>query len=118
MEREQKVNYTYEFHARAQDPTTSHQAAATIDHFGLKPVEKVLLAILEDYICNDDDLYARFEEIAKLGGVPLYTPQAIRTMRCQMWRNNLVHVAGVGKNSRGRNARLWTACKCGQGQHD
>jgi hypothetical protein len=112
------MNYTYEFHARASDPTTSHQAAASIDHFNLKPVEQVILNILSTEICTDETLYEKYRAYVHMGAVKSYTPQGIRTVRVQMWRNNLIHVSGIGKNSAGRNARLWTACKCGQGQHD
>jgi hypothetical protein len=112
------MNYTFEFHARASDPKTSHQAAASIDHFGLKPVEQTLIRILSNEICTDETLYEKYMDYVDMGLCKLYTPQAIRTIRVQMWRKNLLHVTGVGKNKAGRNARLWTACKCENGNHD
>jgi hypothetical protein len=101
------------FHARTNDPFTSHVAAASIDTSNLKPTEQHIIAILRRQPgLNDDQIYERYLDLVALGMARMYTPQALRTIRVAMWRDDFIHVAGVAVNSRGSKARIWKVCDC------
>jgi len=103
------------FHARATDPVTSHLAAASVDLTNLKPAEQTLIGIIKRYPnLNDDQIYERYLDLVALGMAKLYTPQAIRTIRVNLWRDDFIHVAGVAVNSRGSKARIWKVCDCAE----
>jgi hypothetical protein len=103
------------FHARATDPVTSHLAAASVDLTNLKPAEQTLIGIIKRHPnLNDDQIYERYLDLVALGMAKLYTPQAIRTIRVNLWRDDFIHVAGVAVNSRGSKARIWKVCDCAE----
>lgn len=96
------------FHARATDPNTSHQAAASINYFSLKPAQRAIITIIKNNpAIGDDRIYELYLNQVQFGLMPMYTPQAIRTMRVNLWRDGFIQVSGLGKNRFGRNIRLW-----------
>lgn len=103
------------FHARNNDPVTSHIAAASIDLTNLKPTEQTIIEIIKTHPnLNDDQIYECYLDLVSLGLAKLYTPQAIRTIRVNLWREDFIHVSGIGVNSRGSKARTWKACDCAE----
>ena len=98
------------FYARTTDPETSHLAAATLNHFNMKPAEKIIYNLLEGRNLTDEQLVDEYQDTASLLFPKLQrSPQAIRTLRVKMYRDGLLRVAGVGTSRAGHKARLWTA---------
>ena len=98
------------FYARTSDPDTSHLAAATLNHFNMKPAEKIIYNLLEGRNLTDEQLVDEYQETASLLFPKLQrSPQAIRTLRVKMYRDGLLKVAGMGKSRAGNPARIWTA---------
>lgn len=98
------------FFARNSDPETSHLAAATLNHFNMKPAEQLIYKLLNGQKLTDEELVEQYQETASLLDPKLQrSPQAIRTLRVKMYRDGLVRVVGVGKSRAGHPARIWTA---------
>ena len=103
------------FHARTTDPITSHIAAASIDTSNLNAVEQRLIEIIRRYpLLNDDQIYEHYLDLVSIGLAKMLTPQAIRTIRVNLHRDDFIHVAGVAVNSRGSKARVWKVCDCAE----
>ena len=96
------------FHARNTDPNTSHLAAASLNHIGMKPAEILILNILTDAVMTDEVLVEKFQEQAPYYGLQR-SGSSIRTLRVKMYRDDLIQCVGLGKSSSGNPARLWTA---------
>ena len=94
-------------HARAQDPSTSHQAAATIDGARLRPTAKAILEILKLEPMTDEELNAMYSMWMQIDLAPKSSPQNVRTVRKHLHDQGLVYVVGLHKTASGRNARLW-----------
>lgn len=98
------------FFARTQDPETSHLAALNLNHFDMKPCEKLIYQILDGRAMTDEQLVDEYHQTASVVNPKLFrSPQAIRTMRVKMYRDGLLRVTGVGVTRSGNKARLWTA---------
>jgi hypothetical protein len=97
------------FFARTSDPNTSHQAAANLNHFNMKPAEQLIYQLLKGRNLTDEELIAEYQETATLTNPKLQrSPSAIRTLRVKMYRDGLLRVVGVGKSSSGNAMRIWT----------
>lgn len=98
------------FFARTTDPETSHLAAANLNHFDMKPVEKILWRILKEGPFTDEDLYGHYIDYIKVYDAKLYrSPSAIRTIRNKMHKDDLIYCTGIGQSNAGNPSRLWKA---------
>ena len=98
------------FYARNSDPETSHLAAANLNHFDMKPVEKILYKILKHGPMTDEELYGHYMDYIKVYDARLKrSPSAIRTIRNRMHKDDLIYCTGIGKSNAGNPSRLWKA---------
>lgn len=98
------------FYARTSDPDTSHLAAATLNHFNMKPCEQLIYKLLNGRNLTDEQLVEEYQDTAGIVDRKLQrSPSAIRTLRVKMYRDGLLRVAGIGTTRSGNKARLWTA---------
>jgi hypothetical protein len=89
-------------HARTLDPSTSHQAAATVSN--LTEVKKAILDFLQTAMC-DEDLVRHIDFVF---GAKFATPQSIRSRRAELVRDGFVEDSG-GRTTlaSGRKAIMW-----------
>jgi hypothetical protein len=98
------------FQARTTDPETSHIAAANLNHFDMKPVERILFNILKHGPMTDEELYGHYMDYIKVYDARLKrSPSAIRTLRHKMHKDDLIYCTGIGKSNAGNPSRLWKA---------
>jgi hypothetical protein len=91
-------------HARTNDPTTSHQAAASVDEKTLTRIENhVYLIFKTGKHLTDEDLVKIYTYTGHPG-----TPQAVRTARNELSRQDKLKIVGIAKTKTGRNARVWS----------
>lgn len=93
-------------HARHTDPTTSHQAAASITQEHLTATKKVILAILLEPH-TDQHLTEMFQVAARLELAPNASESSIRTRRNELYKQGLIEPVGYAKTNSNRNAILW-----------
>lgn len=88
--------------ARTLDPSTSHQAAASVSN--LTEVKKAILDFLQTAM-TDEQLVRHIHFIF---GPKFATPQSIRSRRAELVRDGFVEDSG-GREvmSSGRNAIMW-----------
>jgi len=96
--------------ARRSDPDTSHAAADSISFEHLEASEQEVLAILRDAEgpLIDQVIAKRNATRAwQLTGVPLWTPERMRTARDQLTKKGAVVHDGFGRTEKGRKAKAW-----------
>lgn len=96
--------------ARRSDPSTSHQAAASVGP--LRDNQRAVLSVLQHFgPLTDEKLVTNYEATAKPhGSLPAQSPSGIRTRRRELVDRKLV--ADTSKKERmttGRMAILWAA---------
>ena len=94
-------------HARALDPIESHLAAASIDGARTTPTREAILNLLALTPMTDEELCQASRNMAYIGGAPHSSDSNIRTTRCHLHRDGLVHIVGVTKSASGRQTRIW-----------
>jgi hypothetical protein len=98
-------------HARADDPSTSHEAARNIA--GL-PSELAVLTALADGEATDEQINQRIQNGRLLAGWPNWSPGRLRDARLCLQRRGLVKqvtdAAGrpkLGRTMRSGKTRIW-----------
>lgn len=92
-------------HARTSDPTTSHEAAASVGN--ITDTQNHILLILTIPM-TDDELIDAFDAMAGSNGWRLASPSGIRSRRAELVALGLVKDTGDRKKSwSGRNAIVW-----------
>jgi hypothetical protein len=93
--------------ARATDPTTSHEAAASVKN--LSRTQSGILGILRQP-CTDELLIARYQNMVRL--MPELFPRAsdsgIRSRRAELFKLGLVEPVGYSKTKSNRKTIIWS----------
>mgnify|MGYP000364252033 CR=1 FL=1 len=93
--------------ARATDPATSHQAAASVQN--VTATQSAVLRLLT-WPLTDEELVDQYYNLASVGGAPNASPSGIRSRRAELVARGLVQDSGERtKLSSGRQAIRWTA---------
>lgn len=94
--------------ARAGDPDTSAQAAATVGD--LRPRQRAVYDLLAKAgPMADDRLVLRYAALQGRGQVPPQTPSSIRTRRSELHDAGWVRCVGKGRNAAGNPVKVWAA---------
>ena len=94
-------------HARTTDPIESHLAAASISGARRTPTRDAILSLLDLSPMTDEELCQAYRNMAYIGAAPHSSDSNIRTTRCNLHRDGLLHVVGVTKSASGRQTRIW-----------
>ena len=94
-------------YARHTDPTTSHQAAASVAD-DLTKVKKTIIALLQAP-ATDEQLLTMYNVIADHKLAPKQSPSGIRTRRNELYRAGLLEAVGYGKTTSNRTSIVWKA---------
>jgi len=93
--------------ARATDPTTSHEAAASVKN--LSRTQSGILGILKTPM-TDEQLIVRYQRMCL--SLPELFPRAsdsgIRSRRAELFKLGLIEPIGYGKSNSGRKAIIWS----------
>ncbi len=89
-------------HARRSDPTTSHDAARSVD---VKRGQALVLEMVRQYGPCTDDYLCTSASMQRL----TISPSGVRTRRKELADKGLVVAVGTGKTASGRAARIWAA---------
>jgi len=95
-------------HARTTDPTTSHEAAASVKH--LSRTQSGILGILRSPM-TDEQLVAWYQMMAKKEPslFPMASESGIRSRRAELVKLGLVCPVGYAKTKSNRNTIKWSA---------
>jgi hypothetical protein len=99
-------------HARATDPHTSHEAAASVAGERLRASQQAVLVELSrrPHGLTDVELVELYALAAEIGRVPRQSPSGIRSRRHELVEAGLVVDTGVRiKLDSGRRAIVWAA---------
>lgn len=93
--------------AKIGDPTTSHNAAGTVD--GVTDAQARVVVLLARYgAATDEDLADRYQRMIRLLGWPLISPSGLRTRRAELVERGDVIASDVeGRTASGRSATIW-----------
>ena len=92
-------------HARTLDPSTSHQAAASVGN--LTDTKRAILILLQTAM-TDNEMIQRYQANAHAGFVPMASESGIRSRRAELVADGFVEDSGAReKLPSGRNAILW-----------
>lgn len=96
--------------ARAADPETSHEAAASIAADTLRDSQSAVLRVLVTYgPLDDEELVGRYCSWLLSIKLPRQSDSGIRTRRKELERLGLVVAVGKKKTVSGRSAIVWGA---------
>lgn len=95
-------------HTRTLDPSTSHQAAASVRNVG--KTQQVILKLLTEYALADQDLIQFYNNRARTDvNVPRASESGIRSRRAELVELGLVKDTGRRqKLDSGRSAIIWS----------
>lgn len=91
-------------HARATDPATSHEAAASISRAHVTAAQDAILISLRMRGPMTDE--AIYEVVSKLIQI---SPSGCRTRRAELVDAGKVIATGFGETARGRKCQIWSA---------
>jgi hypothetical protein len=95
-------------HARKTDPTTSHEAAASVGN--ITKTQEAILKILEVVPSYDLMLVHHYNKQVLLGNVPMASESGIRSRRAELVERGLVQDSGERvRLASGRHAIVWKA---------
>lgn len=102
--------------ARATDPDTSHEAAATITPVTLRASQDAVLYVLREYgpMC-DTDLIARYRQYADIEALPKQSDSGIRTRRKELVTLGRVVLHGETTLESGNRSKTWRALRADGG---
>jgi hypothetical protein len=95
-------------HARRTDPSTSHQAAASVNHKLRESHQHVLLVMRDHGDMTDEELVEFYGYAVNRGVVPSQSQSGIRTRRREL--TDMGRVMDTGRKRKlksGRNAIVW-----------
>lgn len=95
-------------HARHTDPTTSHQAAASVNLNTMTATKKMIYAILQEPF-TDEQVLELYENAVRLELAPRQSLSGLRTRRNELYREGLIEAVGFGKTISNRRAIIWQA---------
>lgn len=91
--------------ARTEDPSTSHQAAASVSN--LTETKRAILILLQTAM-TDNELVARYQANALAGFVPMASESGIRSRRAELVADGYVEDSnGRATLPSGRKAIMW-----------
>ncbi len=94
--------------ARNTDPTTSHEAAKTVNENNR--VYEVIKALL--HVAQTDEQLSESYALAVLyANAPKQSPSGLRTRRNELFRAGKVEPIGYGKSNSNRRAIIWQTVK-------
>lgn len=98
--------------ARISDPTTSHEAAASVDN--ISATQAAILKLLGGFPMTDEELVWHYDQQIRMGAdardFPRASASGIRSRRAELVRLGFVKDTGhKTKISSGRNAIIWRA---------
>jgi hypothetical protein len=93
--------------ARATDPSTSHEAAASVKN--LSRTQSGILGILR-VPCTDEQLIARYQSMyLKMPALfPRASDSGIRSRRAELFKLGLVEPIGYSKTKANRKTIIWS----------
>ncbi len=95
-------------HARKTDPTTSHEAAASVEN--VTATQDAILKVLEVAQFADHQLIKYYTLQARYGRFPKASESGIRSRRAELVKRGLVVDTGERETlPSGRKAIVWTA---------
>jgi hypothetical protein len=94
--------------ARNTDPTTSHEAAKTVNENNR--VYAVIKTLLIEP-ATDEMLARAYNLLAAFGEAPKQSPSGLRTRRNELYRAGQVEPIGYGKSNSNRRAIIWQTVK-------
>lgn len=93
--------------ARATDPTTSHEAAASVRGTTSKRAA-CLLALATLGPCTDEQLFDYYQQHGPAHGWPMQSPSGLRTRRAELVREGVVRDSKMRSlTASGRRSILW-----------
>ena len=94
--------------ARLDDPSTSHEAAATVN---VSATQDAVLRILRvaPFPYSDEVLVKVYHSVWDVLDMPPATPSSIRSRRAELTRKGLVVQSGYDVTDTGRRCRTWVA---------
>lgn len=95
-------------YARHTDPTTSHQAAASVNLNSMTATKKMIYAILQEPF-TDEQVAELYENAVRLGLAPRASLSGIRSRRNELYREGLIEAVAYGKTVSNRRAIIWQA---------
>lgn len=100
-------------HARTLDPSTSHQAAASV--LETRTTMRVILNILSKGSATDEVLGYVYNGLVEAGRAPMASPSGIRSRRAELVDLELVEDSGERRPlSTGRRAIVWQITDLGR----
>lgn len=95
-------------HARHTDPSTSHEAAASVRNE--TATQKIILSFLEASPMTDEELVNAYQNGAdRFGFIPHASDSGIRSRRAELAAASKVFPVGYKKTKSGRKAIVWEA---------
>ena len=92
-------------HARTLDPSTSHEAAASVEN--LTETKRAILALLQTAM-TDHELVRRYQATAHAGFIPMASDSGIRSRRAELVGEGYVEDSkGRVTLPSGRRAIIW-----------
>lgn len=99
-------------HARATDPETSHNAAASIEN--VTDRQRAVHEALSEYgPITHEELVAKYVETRAVHVWPEQTPSSIRSRCAELVKLDLVRHDGYGRTVNGGKSRTWRALPAG-----
>lgn len=100
-------------HARTLDPSTSHQAAASI--LETRETMRVVLRILNTGSATDETIGYVYSGLVEAGRAPMASPSGIRSRRAELVDLELVEDSGQRRTlATGRRAIVWQITEIGR----
>lgn len=94
--------------ARAEDPSTSHEAAASVRQITVTQ-DRVLSLLRWLGAMTDEEILAAYDRRRAVTGWPPVSPSGLRSRRSELVAQGRVTADGRGKTSSGRSCQIWRA---------